>query len=335
MARRERTTALPKHRPRVRARTGTRTVAGLTVEDRHIRFGILGAAAALLVLVVSVLAWGIFSDNYRKPAETVVRVGDQSASLRYFADRLLPFAQANKDSSLTLVEQGLLNKLADEFLTVELARDRGIDLSEDAVLLAIADDLGVPVGGDGSAFDNLYRQRVKALGMSTDNYRRLIMAQLADAKLREQVKIAAGDKGEAVTVRMVVVAHKDLADKLAARIKGGDDMGTIAQTDSIDFETKSEDGVRQATPPELFPAAVSAALASTPDGQLAGPVEVDGNFWLVRVDKRDKEFTYTDAQKNDLIVVRFEALLKEQRAITPPTISFDSSDAKWAEANAR
>ncbi len=332
MARRERTTALPKHRPRQRSRTG-RPIAGFTIEDRHIRYGILGSAAALLVLVVAFLAWGVYSDAYRKPNETVVKVGDQSASLRYFADRLLPFAQANTDSSLTLVEQGLLDKIADEFLTIELAKKRGVDLSDVAVTQAIADDLGVPVGGDGSAFDNLYRQRVKTLGMSTDNYRRLIMAQLADGKLREQLKIEVGDKGGAITVRMVVVADKDLAAKLAERIRGGENMGTIAQTESIDFETKSEDGIRQATPPELFPAAIRDALAGKADGELAGPVEVDGYFWLVRVDKRDKEFTYTDAQKNDLIQVRFEALLKEQRAITPPTISFDSSDAKWAEAN--
>ncbi|MBI5948607.1 MAG: SurA N-terminal domain-containing protein [Chloroflexi bacterium] len=332
MARRERTTALPKHRPRQRSASG-RVIAGFRIEDRHIRYGILGAAAALLVLVVSVLAWGVYSDRYRKPNETVVQVGGQEASLRYFTDRLLAFAQANTGSSVTLIEQGLLNKLAEEFLTIEVARGRGIDLSDDAVTLAIADDLGVPVGGSGSAFDNLYRQRVKALAMSAGNYRRLITAQLADSKLREQLQAELTDKGEAITVRMIVVAQKDLADKLVERIKAGENMGTIAQTESIDFETKSEDGIRPPAPPELYPQAIRDAMAGKADGELIGPILVDGNYWILRVDKRDKEFTYTAAQKNDLISVRFAALLKQQRIATPPKISFDSSDAKWAESH--
>ncbi|MGI8926132.1 MAG: peptidylprolyl isomerase [Tepidiformaceae bacterium] len=330
MARRERTTALPKHHRRQRAVHG-RTFAGRQIGERHVRWGILGVAGALLVLVIGIWSWNYYSDNYSKPRETVLRVGDERVTLSYYTDRLLPFLQSNANSStVPLIELALLTKLEEELLTVAIAREKGLDLSAAAIDRAIAEELGVPVGGSGSAFDSLYRSQLKTLKMSNDNYRRLITAQVAQEKLLDGLRVEVGEKGEAVTLRVVVVQLKEQAETILGRIRGGEDMGAIAQRESADL-SRTEDGLRQPQPPGLLNDQVQAALAGKPDGELAGPFEIDGNFWVVRLEKRDPEFAYSDDLKGALALLKLDEAIKARRATLKVAQDFDSGDAKWAE----
>lgn len=330
MARRERTTGLPQHRRRQRASSGW-DVSGVHLGEGQVRWGILGAAGLFLLFVFGLFGWNYYDEHYRRPNSVIVRVDNEKVTLGYYADRLATFLVANQGSTTPVAEQALVAKLEEEALTVAIAKDKGIDLSNAAIDEAIATALGVPLGGDRSAFDRAYRNQIATLHMSTAHYRKLITARAADQKLRDLFQSEMGDKGEALTLRQVVLAQKDQADAVLARIASGEDIGDIAQAESIDIVTRQADGLNASIPPLLLPQAVREAVAGKSVGDLLGPVEVDGSFWVVHIEKRDVEFTFSDTQKAQMAQISLDDAIAQKRKTATITHSFDPEDATWAE----
>lgn len=331
MTRRQRTTGLPRNARRTET-TAAATRRRVSFSDRQQHWIIIGAVVALLVAVIGIFVYRWYDDNYLRPGKVVVSVGEQDYSLGYYADRLIPFYQAS-GSSLTVAEQQLLTKLEEEGLTVALAEERGIELTRDDVTAAIAEDLGVEVGGSGSAFDSLYRQRLSTLGMSDGNYRKLTEASLADTRIRDQLRPEIGTTGETVMLRIVVVANQADADEIRSRIDGGEDMGTIAQTESLDITTRQEDGLL-IEPPVLFPEAVQTAIADAGVGDLLEPVQVGDQFWVVQVERRDANGEFTEEQVDELLTLEMERLIDEARTRIPIERNMTNDDIRWAEQNA-
>ena len=163
--------------------------------------------------------------------------------------RLGPFITSNPSIGTSIAPQALLGKLEDEAFALALIAERGIVITDDDVTAAIATELGVAEGGSGSAFDNAYRARLTSTGISDGNYRRLTEAAEADRLLREAIRTEIGETGETVMLRIVVVDTQDEADDVVARINAGEDMGSIAQIESIHVQSRVEDGL-WITPPE-------------------------------------------------------------------------------------
>jgi parvulin-like peptidyl-prolyl isomerase len=246
---------------------------------------------------------------------------------------LFQFAQVNQSSgtSLSLVEQALLQKLEEEALALQLAAKQGIAITEQDITNQIGATLGVPVGGSGSSFDTLYRQKLKDLKMSDGNYRRLTKAQIANDRLLLAYEAEIGSAGETISLRAVLSPTKEAAEAIVARIKGGEDMGTVAQKDSTDLESRQKDGLLDPTSQALLPEAARKALEGKSDGELIGPVEVEGNFWVLRVEKRDPEGALTTAQTTDLAKLKLDDAIDALRLTSKIKRSLDPSDIKWAE----
>lgn len=330
MARRERTTGLPRATRRGPRRTAETRRFGLG--DQGLRFLILGGAALLLVFVFGVFVYRWYDDNFQRPNKVVLTVGEERFKLSYYTDRLLPWLQSSTDSSRAIAERRLLEKLEEEGLTLAIARERGIVITEDDITAAIADELGVPVGGAGSSFDRLYRQRLQTTGMSDGNYRRLVEAQVADQRLRDELRAEVGATGETVMLRLVVVDTAEEADDVFQRVQDGEDMGSIAQVESIHVQSRQQDGLFT-TPPILLPEAVREAIALEDVGALLGPVESGDSFWVIRFERHDPEGTYTESQIEELVDLRLDELIAEARTRIPIERKLSDDDIRWAEDN--
>lgn len=336
MARRERTTALPRQRPR-EARPGARGGLFLTTEET-LRLVILGGASLLLVIVLGLLGWRWYDQNFRIPEKVILQVGDERFKLSYYADRLFPYAQAVAGSgiNLSLAEQQLLTQLENEAIVNAIARERGITVTPEDVTSEIASQLGVPAGGAGTTFDTLYRQRLQSLTMSDANYRRWVEAQVYRKKLKDAILADIGDTTEMVTLRTIITTTEDEAKAALARIQAGEDMGTVAQTASKDLNSRQKDGIMDPEPPALLPAAVQAAIEGKPAGsEIIGPVQLaNGDWWILRIEKRDPNATPSDTQKSQLADLRIDELIKEKRAAITIRRTITSSDFRWAEEHA-
>lgn len=332
-ARRERTTGLPRPRVREKAPRGRR-FAGVTWTERHGRLAIIGSAVLLLLAIIGAFAYRIYEDRIGRPRTVILEVGTTDYTLGYYRDRLSQFLRANasQNSSIALVEQDLVTKLQDEALTIQLAHDKGVAITEDDITRSIAESLGVPVGGNGSAFDSLYRQRLQTLHISDGNFRKLTEAQVANEKLLDKFKTDLGENGEQLVLRTVVLSDQDVANGILQRIQSGEDMGTVAQKESQDLEGRGKDGLLDPEPLALFPDSIQAAIAGKNIGDLIGPIQVGADWWVFRIEKREPT-PYTDAQRLQLAQQQLDAALKEKRATTRIATSLDGDDIRWAEKN--
>jgi len=334
MARRERTTALPRQRPRGKRGDNAPRFAGISWTEARLRSLIIGVAGVMLVAVIAAFAYRLYDQQVLRPQQVVLQVDGEKVRLNYYADRLLPWVQENSSSgiSTSVLEDQLLGKLEEESLTLLVAQDRGITVSEDDINQGIAQTLGV-TGASGSSFDTLYRQKRDELKMSDANYRRMVKASVAHDRVMAQLREGLGAEGEQFELRTVVVESKEKGDDVLKRIQGGADIGSIAQTESNDLQTRQQDGIMPPEPLSLLPDNVQAAVQGKGQGDVIGPIEVAGNWWVFRIERKTN-IAYTDAQKDQLAQQQLDKLIAEKRQQVKIQRSLDASDVRWAEGQA-
>ena len=329
MTRRDRTTGLPVARRGRRAAARSGDGGGLSLQ-RLTRFGIIGVAVAALLVVIALLAYNWYDDSIAQPGKTVLRVGEEEFSLSYYAARLPEFARAEGAGSGLLLTDALLGKLEEEGLALTAAAERGIVLSDDDVTAAIAIWLGVPRDTSrGGLFDTRYRDELRNTGLSDSHYREQTRAREAETRLRELLREEVGETGALLHLRVVTAATLEEAEALRARIDKGEDMGTIAQVDSLHEESRQNDGL-WALPPALLDAALQEALANAEEGALLEPVEAGGFFWVIRLETREAAGTYEDAHIAELTELRFEEAIEAARERVTIERDFTTDDADWA-----
>lgn len=332
MARRDRTTGLPRPRPRSSSKSQGRFSFGESAQIRAVWI----AGGLLIVFLLGLLGYKWYSTQFLQPNKTVLTVADQKFSLNYYTDRLFLAAQSNSGSgaNVSILEQTVFSDLEQEAISRIIAQERGITVSDEEITAEIASQLGVPVGGAGTSFDTLYRQRLKTVLMSDSAYRRFTEAQVYVQKLKDALTADIGDKGELITIRGVVSASKADADAIVTRINAGEDLGSVAQTDSSDLTSRQNDGLFDPEPDRLLPDAVRAAIKDKPAGsELFGPVEVSGNFWVFRIDKRDPEGLYSETQKSQMADLALSDAVKAKRADVKIKRSINNDDYDWVNSH--
>lgn len=332
MARRDRTTGLPRPRARTQAKQQSR----FSLTDQQQLRIVWIAGAVVIALIVAFWGWRWYDGNILQPGKTVLTVGQEKYSLRYYTDRLFLAAQASQGSgaNATILEQTLFTNLEDEALAKIIAEERGITVSDEEITTEIAAQLGVPAGGAGTTFDALYRQRLRTTRMTDDHYRRYTEAQVFLNKLSDALTAELGDTGELVTIRKVVVATKAEADAIVTRLNAGEDLGTVAQGSSIDLNSRQNDGLDQPIPTRLLPESVRAAIGEKGAGsEIFGPVEVQGGFQVFRIQARESG-TLSETDKSQLADLILTDALKAKRAEVRIRLDMDSSDYDWANEHA-
>ena len=329
MTRRDRTTGLPGARRGARA-AGRASAGGGLFSQRLARFGIIGAAIATLLVVAGLIAFFWYDSAIGQPGKTVLRVGEEEFSLSYYAARLPEFARTDPSGRGLLVTEALLNRLEEEGLVLAAAAERGIDLGDDDVTAAIALELSVPADTSrGSLFDTRYREALRNSGLSDGDYRRQARARATERELRTALREEVGESGAIVHLRVVTTATLEEADAIVARIEEGEDMGTIAQVDSLHDASRQNDGILL-SPPSLLEEALRDALTGAEAGELLEPVESGGVFWVIRLEERDAEGSYTDADIARLTQLRFEDAIETARSRVTIERDFTTDDANWA-----
>lgn len=334
MARRERTTGLPRPRPRREVRT--RSKFALADQQQFLLLWVGGGL--LLVILAGLLGYRWYDNNFLRPDKTVLAVNEEKFSLRYYSDRLfLAASQASgTGTNFSILQQALLTDLEDEAIGTILAREKGITASEEEITAEIASQLGVPAGGAGSSFDTLYRQRLRSVNMSDGAYRRYIEAVVYLNKLRDSYTGEIGGTGELVTLRAIVSPTLEAANAAAARVKGGEDLGTVAQTESNDATSRQKDGLMEPEPVRLLPDALRTAIEGKQAGdELLGPIQVSaGNFWVFRIQTRQADGELTETQKGQLSDLALEDALAEKRQQVEIDRNMSSDDFQWANDHA-
>ncbi len=86
-------------------------------------------------------------------------------------------------------------------------------------------------------------------------------------------------------------------------------------------------------PPGRWIAAITLASIGLWAG-FFGPIQVQTNWWVFRIDKVDNEFEYSDAQKGQLAQIHLDQAIKDKQAATNVKRNLTGDDRDWAVKNA-
>ena len=202
-------------------------------EERRSQLLVMGLGAAVVVVVAVVAIFGYYQTKVRPKGETAIQVGDRSFSLRYLERRLrydIRELPTQSPEILVTVLNELPNRIAREELMRQGALEKGVDLSEEAIDTEIGRELEVAASADRSAFAAEYRDAVRESGLSTEGYRDVIAAGVAEKTLWAEFQEEVPETAEQVRFRVIVLATEDDAQAALERLQSGEDFAVVARS---------------------------------------------------------------------------------------------------------
>ena len=270
---------------------------------RDLRSHILLPIAAASLLLAAVACGGGDSDDV--PSNSIAVVGDERISKAEF-DRLLnqarssykeskrPFPQSGTEEYVQLRDQ-IVQYLVRRAQFAEEAKSRGIEISDDQVDKRLEQLVQQYFQGNRKR----YEQQLKANGVSNDQVREDIEAQLVQEQLFQDVtkdvkvsdaemqKYYRENKQQYSTpaqrdIRHILVKknQKALADNLAAQIRAGGNFAQLARRYSQDPGSKKLGGRLEISRGQTVPAFDKVAF-TIPKGQISSPVRTQFGWHVI------------------------------------------------------
>jgi parvulin-like peptidyl-prolyl isomerase len=157
------------------------------------------------------------------------------------------------------------------------------------------------IAGHFGTMDN-FRQMAKQNGVDPDSYlKRAIKPQImlerlavkyAPANAANLQKWSTDHKAnysvpDSVTLRLIVVAKKEDADKAMAALKGGADFAQVAKDNSTDPRAKQNGGLIDSVPTAELPPPVADALKPLTEGKYSDPIDMQQSWLIIKLEKRN------------------------------------------------
>lgn len=286
----------------------------------------MGLGAVVVVVVAVIAVFGYYQTQVRPKGETVIQVGDRSFSLRYLERRLRYDIREGNPIYLANPAQAtdfLVNEIGREELMRRGAPEKGVDLSEEAIDAEIRRQKNVPPNADRNTFAVVYREAVRDSGLSTEGYRDVIAADLAEGALRAMFEEEAPETAEQVRFRLIQLATEDDAQAALERLENGEDFAVVARELSQDAASREQEGEQDWTPRRILDPALDEALFSLEIDELSDVITGMNALFIVEVLEREAERETTPIQRSSLASRAMEEWLGEVRDRLGVTVTLD------------
>ena len=127
----------------------------------------------------------------------------------------------------------------------------------------------------------------KQSGYTETEFRTLLETSLYREKLAEVLGSTVPTTTEQIHARHILVATREEADKVLARLQSGEDFAALAKELSTDTSTKEEGGDLGWFPKGKMDTAFDEAAFALQPGQTSQVVETQYGFHIIRVEERD------------------------------------------------
>jgi len=295
---------LPKRRrvPPV-IRPGSRKPTTRWDEERRSQILVIALGAAVVIAVAVIAIFGYYQTQIQPKGETVLRVGDRSFSFNYLERRLrydIREGNTTYEANLTQATSLLLNEIGQEELMRQGAPEKGVDLSEEAIDAEIRRRENVPDNADQKTFAAAYRKAVRESGLSTEGYRDVIAAGMAETAIQSKFQEEAPKTADQVRFRAIVLTTEDDAKAALERLRNGEDFATVAGEVSQDAASREKGGEVDWTPRGLVDPALDQVLFSLEVGQTSDIITGQTALFIVQVLERQDQRETTDSQRSIL-----------------------------------
>ncbi len=114
-----------------------------------------------------------------------------------------------------------------------------------------------------------------------------------------------------VHVRHILLATAEEAQAALERLNAGEDFADLANELSIDPQTQGDGGEKGLLTRDQLPASMAEALYAANTGDIVGPLEVEGNYYVVQVTDRQLN-VLSPEQYDELKGLHFQNWLREE-----------------------
>ena len=297
-------------------RPGSRKPTTRWDEERRGQLVVIALGAAVVIAVALIAIFGYCQTQVRPKGETVLQVGNRSFSLDYLERRLRydiregnTTYQANPSQATTL----LLNEIGTEELMRQGAPEKGVDLSEEAIDAEIRRQENVPANADRNTFAIAYREAVRSSGLSTEGYRDVIAADIAQNAIQPMFEEQAPKTADQVRFRVIVLATEDEAQAALDRLRNGEDFATVAREVSQHAASREQGGEQDWTPRGVLEPVLDEPLFSLEVGQISDIITGQSALFIVQVLERQAQRETTDSQRSLLANQALQEWLNQLR----------------------
>jgi parvulin-like peptidyl-prolyl isomerase len=260
------------------------------------RYILLGGVAVLAVAVLGVVVYQVYI-NLFPSNPLVLRVGDREVHYDYFAARLGRLVEEQgglvPGQNPLPLGQVQLDAIIEEEILLQSLDDAGITVSDTEVQEEIETRIGAEEATDFEAYRRGLIEELEDFGLSEEEYRRLVTAQLARNKLEEKFQAEIGDVAPQARFHRLNLTSQEDADAARERLLAGDEFADVAlEFDPTAVEPESgPDWVTIGAQGED----VSAALEQLEPDEVSEPISTGAGFVVVQmIEKQTRPIDESD-----------------------------------------
>jgi len=198
----------------------------------------------------------------------------------FFVQEGLDLESEEGQERLAQAYRQVLEQMIDQELIRQAAAEMGISISDEELESKIQEI--IEQSGGQEQFD----QSLRDTGTSYDDFRQMLLDQLLGEAVFSSVTASISSVAEQVHARHILLATREKAEEVLARLQGGEDFAFLAREYSEDVSSRERGGdmgifPRGITPPEIEDKAFSLDV-----GEISGIIESDFGFHIVQVLER-------------------------------------------------
>ncbi len=294
---------------------------GLHIDsEQQARLMLIGAVVVILLVASGFIAFGYWYSVIRPRNRTVLQFDDTKISYSAMKRRMgYEFFQnvtyqQNPGVLPAISYQNLLDELTKTHLAPD---DLAVGATDAEFEKELRSKISVSDAADQKTFNDQFRIALDTSGLNETEYRRLVLGELLDKKIRDKYTAEAPATTQEVKYEAFSATSADAASKAIARINGGEDFATVAKSVSpSDTTLASTGGLHDYEPQGAANAAYSDYLFSTNDiGKVSAPITGFGSspsYYVVRlIDRSDQPVK--DAQKKTIADKQINDWLKKEQ----------------------
>ncbi|MBM2826231.1 MAG: putative post-translocation molecular chaperone [Dehalococcoidia bacterium] len=303
---------------------------------------LLGIAIVILVLlaVPGLSYYNVFVAPAREP---VARVNDTVFTMGYYLQRLrtLDRDTISTGGTLDLATQpfSLLATIQNEELMRQGSPRYGVFVSDDEVEKAMRERILPPPGEKEEInpqelernFQARFKQRLREMGVSAEEYRKGIRAQLLTEKMKERLSDRVPAVVEHAHVYGILLDRNswDKAGQLKKSLDAGERFQTVARENSTDEESRSLGGDLGWIPKGAKGPLFDEVVFSIEPDKVSDPLDTAEGIWIVMVGERDQARKVEGKARELLRARAVEAWLEEERKANLVEQYFDSRSYQY------
>ncbi len=260
--------------------------------------------AALSLIVVMVLVLGCAGEA--PPAETPVVTPSSAGELAalvngqpivmeeyekqvaqveaFFAQEGLDLESAEGRERLAQARRQVLEQMIDQELIRQAAAAMGVSISESQLESSLQEII------DQSGGQDRFDQSLQAMGNTYDDFRQMLLDQLLSEGVYGAVTASISSTAEQVHARHILVATRERAEEVLARLQAGEDFSYLAREYSEDISSRETGGDVGFFPRGIMPPEVEEVAFTAQVGEVSGVIESLFGFHIIQVlEKEERE----------------------------------------------